>query len=82
MANIKARVRQTNKLKGKKTTNNEIVAQSMKISAGNIRLGDLQDVNTNGQTDGVMMIFDSSSGEYKVTTELQNDNLNIIGGTY
>jgi len=79
---IKAKVRSTGKLKGKAQTQQEIVATTMKIQAGELRLGDLADVNASGQSDGVMMIYDAAAGEYKVTTQIENENLNIIGGTY
>jgi len=79
---IKAKVRNTGKLKGKAQAQQEIVATTMKIQAGELSLGDLADVNTSGQSDGVMMIYDATAGEYKVTTQIENENLNIIGGTY
>ena len=79
---IKAKIRQGNRLKGKVGAQGEIVAQTVKVQAGGLALGDLVDVNTAGQSDGTMMIFDGTAGEYKVTTELENQNLNIIGGTY
>jgi hypothetical protein len=79
---IKAKIRQTNTLKGKKTPQNEIVAQSLQISTAGLRLGDLADVNNALQSDGAMMIYDGTAGEYKITTQIQNENLNIIGGTY
>jgi len=71
MANIKAKIRKPQ----------EIVAQTVKIG-NSLRLGDLADVDTTGQTDGVMMIYNGTLNKYKVTTQLQNENLNIIGGTY
>ena len=67
---------------GRGLNNKEIVAKTVKIGAAQISLGDLTDVDTSGQSDGVMMIYNATSGKYEVTTELQNDNLNIIGGTY
>jgi hypothetical protein len=79
---IKAKVRNTGKLKGKANAQQEIVATTMKIQAGELTLGDLADVNTSGQSDGVMMMYDGTAGEYKVTTQIENENLNIIGGTY
>jgi hypothetical protein len=82
MANIKAKIRQTSTLKGATTKNNEIVAQTVKLSQGSLSLGDLTDVNTSGQSDGVMMIYDATAGEYKVTSQIENENLNIMGGTY
>jgi hypothetical protein len=82
MANIKAKIRQTNTLKGKTSKNNEVVAQTVKLSQGSIALGDLADVDTSGQTDGVLMIFNGTTGKYEVKTQIENENLNIIGGTY
>jgi len=71
MARVKAKIRKPQ----------EIVAQTVKIS-GTLRLGDLVDVDTGNQSDGAMMIFNENTGSYEVTTQLQNENLNIIGGTY
>jgi len=79
---IKAKVRNTGRLKGKAQAQQEIVATTMKIQAGELSLGDLADVNVSGQQDGVLMIYDGTAGEYKVTTQIENENLNIIGGTY
>ena len=73
MANIKAKI---------KGTQGTITAKTVQVQAGDIKLGDLGDVNTQGQTDGAMMIFNSSTGKYEIKTEIQNENLNIIGGTY
>ena len=71
----------TQRLKGKMRSPDTIVAQTVKIGSG-LKLGDLSDVNTAGQSDGVMMRFNSSSGNYEVSTDLNNENLVIIGGTY
>ena len=81
MSNIKAKVTQVNKLKAATTQQKEITAQTVKVG-GSIRLGDLVDVDTTAQSDGVMMIFNGTTGKYEVTTQIQNENLNIIGGTY
>ena len=58
------------------------ISYTPKISSGNISLGDLSNVNVTGQSDGAVMIFDGTAGEYKITTQVENENLNIIGGTY
>jgi len=79
---IKAKIRQANRLKGKVGAQGEIVAQTVKVQAGVLSLGDLIDVNTSGQADGVMMIYDGTSGEYKVTRQIENENLTISGGLY
>lgn len=72
MANIKGKIRK----------HDTIVAKTVAVQAGNLRLGDLADVDATGQSDGVMIIFNSTTGKYEVKTEIQNENLNIIGGTY
>ena len=82
MANLKAKIQTTGKLKGKSRGQQEIVAQSVAIGQFDISLGDLSNVDTAGQTDGSMMQFDGSSGEYKIRTTLQNSNLKITSGTY
>tara|TARA_B100000780_G_C20901155_1_gene358672 strand:- start:182 stop:427 length:246 start_codon:yes stop_codon:yes gene_type:complete len=77
---IRGKIRQQ-QAKGSLGQQDTIVAQTVKVGAG-LKLGDLSDVDITGESDGVMMIFDGASGTYKVTTQIQNDNLNIIGGTY
>tara|TARA_B100000131_G_scaffold21298_1_gene20657 strand:- start:2082 stop:2327 length:246 start_codon:yes stop_codon:yes gene_type:complete len=81
MANMKAKIQQSGKLKGKAAGQQNLVAKSASLVAG-MSLGDLSDVDVTGQTDGVMMIYNGTSGLYEVKTEIQNENLNIIGGTY
>lgn len=71
----------TQRLKGKIRQADTIVAQTVKIGSG-LSLGDLSDVSIEGQTDGVMMIFNGRTGQYEVSTQINNENLNIIGGTY
>lgn len=79
---IKAKIRQTSRLKGKANSDKEIVASTLKLSAGGVTLGDIANVNVAGQTDGAMMIYDGTTGQYVITTQIQNENLDIIGGTY
>ena len=71
----------TQRLKAKIKQTDTNVAQTVKIGSG-LKLGDLSDVDVTNQDDGVMMIFNATSGNYEVTTQIQNENLNIIGGTY
>ena len=73
MANIKAKIR---------TNQQSIVAKTVQVQGGQLKLGDLGDVDASGQTDGAMMIYNSSTGKYEIKTEIQNENLNISGGTY
>ncbi len=73
MANIKAKI---------STNTQSITAKTVQVQSGQVKLGDLADVDASGQTDGAMMIFNATTGKYEVKTEIQNQNLNIIGGTY
>ena len=82
MADIKATIRQTSALKGSATSDKEIGAQSLRLSAGSLNLGDLADVNTSGQTDGGMMIFDATTGKYIITPTIENQNTTVNSGTY
>lgn len=82
MANIKGKIRTNDTIAGKIRKNEAIVAKTVAIQAGNLRLADLADVDATGQSDGVMIIFNSTTGKYELKTEIQNENLNIIGGTY
>ena len=81
MSNMKAKIQQSGKLKGQAAGQQNIDAKSASITSS-MALGDLSDVDVTGQTDGVMMIYNGSSGKYEVKTQIQNENLNIIGGTY
>ena len=82
MANLKSKVQTTGRLKGKALSQKEIVAQSVGIGQFNVSLGDLENVDVSGQTDGAMMIFDGTSGNYEMKTNIENENLNINSGQY
>ena len=73
MPTIKARVN---------TNQSQVVAKKLAIGQFNISMSDIADVDTTGQTDGAMMIFDGTSGKYKMSTLIDNENLSISGGTY
>ncbi len=71
MANIRAKV---------KRNNNRVVAQTLKV--GTISLADLTDVNSAGQADGAVLVYNGTTSKFDVTTLLGNQNTNITGGTY
>ena len=79
MANLKAKINQSGRLKGKAASQTSIVAKTATVGTA-MRLGDLTDVNTSAQADAVMLQYDASGGEYIVTTQIEN--IEIIGGTY
>jgi hypothetical protein len=82
MANLKSKVQTTGKLKGKARGQQEIVAQSVGIGQFNVSIGDLTNVDVAGQTDGAIMIFDGTSGNYEMKTQIENSNLSINSGQY
>jgi len=71
VATIKAKIRKNP---------DKIVAQTLR--SGNIALADLSDINVSGKTDGAMLIFNSTTNQFDITTDIGNQNTNIIGGTY
>jgi hypothetical protein len=73
MPTIKAKVQ---------SNQNQVVAKKLAIGQFSISMSDIADVDTSGQTDGSMMIFDGTSGKYIMSTELDNENLSLSGGTY
>lgn len=40
------------------------------------------DVDNTGKTDGAVLLFDGTSNKYKATTQLNNENTFIIGGSF
>lgn len=73
MPTIKAKVQ---------SNQNQVVAKKLAIGQFSIAMSDIADVDTSGQTDGSMMIFDGTSGKYIMSTQIDNENLSLSGGTY
>jgi hypothetical protein len=71
MATIKAKIRKDP---------NKIVAQTLKV--GNVALTDLTDINATGTEDGAVLLYNGTTTKWDATTDLGNQNTNIIGGTY
>jgi hypothetical protein len=42
----------------------------------------MTDVDNTGKTDGAVFLFDGTSNKYKATTQLNNANTSIIGGSF
>jgi|TARA_R110000764_G_C10934028_1_gene375381 hypothetical protein len=78
---LKGRIRQSSQVVGKVSAADSIVAQTVKLGSS-LSLGDLTDIDTSGESDGGMLSYSSASGKYEVSTNVSNENLIIIGGTY
>ena len=50
---------------------NQVVAKKLAIGQFSISM-----------SDGAMMIFDGTTGKYKMSTQIDNENLSLSGGTY
>ena len=79
---IKASIRQSNNIKASVSGKKEVVAQTVKVQAGGLSLGDLQDVVTTGVSDGSVLIFNGTNNKFEVKNNIENENLAITGGTY
>lgn len=79
---IKAKVKQTNQLRGKAAQQNQIVAQTLKINTGGISLGDLADIDVAGKADGAVLIYNATSEKFELKTDVENENITITAGLY
>ena len=79
---IKASIRQSNNIKASVSGKKEVVAQTVKVQAGGLSLGDLSDVTTSGVSDGSVLIFNGTNNKFEVKNNIENENLAITGGTY
>jgi hypothetical protein len=68
-------------LKGKIKPTRSIQAKSMSYTPTQ-KLGDLLDVDTTNRKDGSIIIWDEVTQSFKVIGEVENDGLNIIGGSF
>ena len=66
MPTIKAKVQ---------SNQNQVVAKKLAIGQFSISMSDIADVDTSGQTDGSMMIFDGTTGKYIMSTQIDNENI-------
>lgn len=72
MANIKAKV----------TPQQRFIVTNYAVNTATLRLGDAFDVNTDGASDGAVLVYNGSSSSWEATTELDNQNTIINGGGY
>lgn len=59
-----------------------LLVTNYSVSGGNIRLGDLFDVDPTGLGDGAMLIYSSTAGKWEATQTIDNINTKINGGNY
>ena len=52
------------------------------LNAATLRLGDLFDVDTSSNSDGAVILYNSTSAKWEATTEMDNINTIINGGNF
>jgi hypothetical protein len=70
--NIKARI----------TPNQNFLVTNYQINASTIRLGDLFDIDTSGQIDGAVLLYNGPASKWVATTQMDNINTIINGGNF
>jgi len=68
-------------LKGRIKNTRTIQAKQMSYTPTQ-KLSDLLDVDTTNRRDGSVLIWDEQTQTFKVIGEVENDGLNIIGGSF
>lgn len=79
---IKGSIRQQNNIKASVHGKKEVVAQTVKVNAGNISLNDLADVSTLNTSDGAVLQYNGTNSRFESTTVVENENLVIGGGAF
>lgn len=72
MANIKATL----------TPRRNVQVTNFKLNASTFRVGDIFDVDASNATDGAFLVYNSSSNTWEATTQIENANTVINGGSY
>ena len=72
MANIKAKL----------TPTQNLMVPNYQLNAATLRLGDLFDVDISSNSDGAVILYNSTSAKWEATTEMDNINTIINGGNF
>lgn len=51
-----------------------------RVAGGTVSIDTLQDVDTSGKVNGSVLVYNSTTGKWTATLDLQDQNIN--GGTY
>ena len=72
MANIKAKL----------TPTQNLMVTNYQLNAATLRLGDLFDVDISSNSDGAVILYNSTSAKWEATTEMDNINTIINRGNF
>jgi hypothetical protein len=71
-----------NEIKAKVTPQNRLLVTNYQINASTIKMGDLFDVNTSGEEDGAVLIYNGTTSQWEATRFMDNINTIINGGNF
>lgn len=79
---ITGKVTTRNNIKGRVTPSKEVQVTSFKLDPATIQLADLMDVDPTELGDGAMLVYDESTGKWKMDPEVKNAKTIINGGHF
>ena len=71
-----------NEIKAKVTPQNRLLVTNYQLNASTIKMGDLFDVNSSGQEDGAVVIYNGTTAQWEATRFMDNINTIINGGYF
>ena len=71
-----------NQIKARVTPQNNLLVTNYQTNASNIKIGDLFNVDTPGQEDGAVLLFNGNTDKWEATATMDNINTTINGGDY
>ena len=71
-----------NTIKAKVTPQNKVLVTNYQVNASTIKIGDLFDVDSSGQEDGAVLLYNGTREQWEATTRMDNINTIINGGNF
>ena len=72
----------TNNIKAKVTPQNKLLVTNYQINASTIRVGDLFNVDSSGEEDGAVLLYNGTTNKWEATRFMDNINTTINGGNF
>lgn len=82
MTSIRATVTQNGNTLAKVTPQQNILVTNYQVSAGNITLDDLIDVQVGNLQDGALLTYDATTQTWKALSVIENPNTEVNGGFF
>jgi hypothetical protein len=83
MADIKASINSSrNSIHGRLNPQKKIQVTQYQVDINNIKLSDLGGLDIGSATDGALLVYNSTSGNFEAKTEIDNTNTVLNGGFF